>query len=186
MNRPGALIAALPAVLGFVPENSLVLVSLDHGELGSVLRVDLSDELVDRVGHLAEIAAAAAPEAAIAVIVDADGAHCPQCNEDYRHLSTVLTEALSLHDIVLWAAHVVDRVALGGRWHCMDGCGSAGTVDDPSASPLAAAAVLDGRRLFLLGESRIDLRRSTGEIEKPDARMEFEGEARPVFNADVP
>jgi len=148
LNRPGALIAALPAVLGFVPENSLVLVSLDHGELGSVLRVDLSEELVDRVGHLAEVAAAAAPEAAIAVIVDADGAHCPQCNEDYRHLSTVLTEALSRHDIVLWAAHVVDRVALGGRWHCVDGCGSAGTVDDPSASPLAAAAVLDGRRLY--------------------------------------
>src|ERR1700761_4508135 len=148
LNRPGALMAALPAVLGFVPENSLVLVSLDHGELGSVLRVDLSEELVDRVGHLAEIAAAAAPEAAIAVIVDADGAHCPQCNEEYRHLSTVLTEALSRHDIVLWAAHVVDRVALSGRWHCVDGCGSAGTVDDPSASPLAAAAVLDGRRLY--------------------------------------
>jgi hypothetical protein len=55
---------------------------------------------------------------------------------------------LSEHDIELWAAHVVDRVALGGRWHCVDGCGSAGPVDDPSASPLAAAAVLDGRRLY--------------------------------------
>ena len=30
----------------------------------------------------------------------------------------------------------------------MDGCGSSGMVDDPSASPLAAAAVLDGRRLY--------------------------------------
>ncbi|HWF27160.1 MAG TPA: DUF4192 domain-containing protein [Mycobacterium sp.] len=148
LNGPGALIAALPAVLGFVPENSLVLVSVGDGELGSVLRVDLSEELVDRVGHLAEVAAAAGPEAAIAVIVDADGAHCAGCDEEYRHLSTVLTEALSQHDIVLWAAHVVDRVALGGRWHCVDGCGSAGAVDDPSASPLAVAAVLDGRRLY--------------------------------------
>lgn len=148
LNRPGALIAALPAVLGFVPEDSLVLVSVGGGELGSVLRVDLSDELADRVGHLAEVAATAAPEAAIAVIVDADGAHCPGCNEEYRHLSTALTEALAQHDIVLWAVHVVDRVALGGRWHCVDGCGSAGAVDDPSASPLAAAAVLEGRRLY--------------------------------------
>jgi hypothetical protein len=148
LNRPGALIGALPAVLGFVPENSLVLVSLDDGELGSVLRVDLSEELVDGVGELAEIAAAAAPEAAIAVIVDAEGAHCPGCNEEYRQLCAVLTEALSQHDIVLWAAHVVDRVALGGRWHCVDGCGASGAVDDPSASPLAAAAVLDGRRLY--------------------------------------
>ncbi|MFZ1177641.1 MAG: DUF4192 domain-containing protein, partial [Mycobacterium sp.] len=139
---------ALPAVLGFVPENSLVLVSLGGGELGSVMRVDLSEELANRVGHLADVAAAAGPEAAIAVVVDADGAHCPSCNEEYRQLCTALTDALSQHDIELWAAHVVDRVALGGRWHCVDGCGSSGLVDDPSASPLAAAAVLDGRRLY--------------------------------------
>ena len=122
--------------------------SLDGGELGSVMRVDLSEELLDRVEHLAEVAAAAAPEAAIAVIVDADGAHCPRCNEDYRQLCTVLAEALAQHDIELWAAHVVDRIAAGGRWHCVDGCGSSGVVDDPSASPLAVAAVLDGRRLY--------------------------------------
>ena len=52
------------------------------------------------------------------------------------------------HGIELWAAHVVDRVAAGGRWHCADGCGAAGAVDDPSSSPLAVAAVLDGRRLY--------------------------------------
>ena len=126
----------------------MVLVSLGGGELGSVMRVDLSEELVDRVGHLAGVAAAAEPEAAIAVIVDADGAHCPRCNEEYRQLCAELADALSQHDIELWAAHVVDRVAVGGRWHCVDGCGSSGAVDDPSASPLAAAAVLDGRRLY--------------------------------------
>ncbi|WP_234786501.1 DUF4192 family protein, partial [Mycolicibacter sinensis] len=77
LNRPGALIAALPAILGFVPEKSLILVSVDGGELGAVLRVDLCDELADTVGHLADVAAAAAPAAAIAVIVDAAGARCP-------------------------------------------------------------------------------------------------------------
>jgi hypothetical protein len=148
LNRPGALIAALPAVLGFVPENSLILVSLDGGEMGSVLRVDLSEEVTGRVGHLAEIAAAAEPEAAIAVIVDADGAHCPGCNDEHRQLCAALAEALAQNGIQLWAAHVVDRVALGGRWHCAEGCGSSGLVDDPASSPLAAAAVLEGRRLY--------------------------------------
>jgi hypothetical protein len=148
LNRPGAVIAALPAVLGFVPEKSLVLVSIDDGELGSVMRVDLSRALAGGVGHLAEVAAAADPEAAIAVIVDDEGAGCPTCNEEYRELCAALTEELSQRDIVLWAAHVVDRVAAGGRWYCVDGCGSAGAVDDPSASPLAMAAVLDGRRLY--------------------------------------
>lgn len=148
LSRPGALIAALPAVLGFIPENSLVLVSLEDRHLGSVMRVDLSEELLARVGHLAEVAAAARPEAVIAVIVDADGAHCPSCNDEYRQLCEALAESLSQHDIELWATHVVDRVALGGRWHCVEGCGSSGLVEDPSASPLAAAAVLEGRRLY--------------------------------------
>jgi hypothetical protein len=148
LNRPGALVAALPAVLGFVPENSLVLVSVDGGELGAVLRVDLSEELVDEVGHLVEVAAAAQPEAVIVVVINEEGAHCPPCNEEYRHLCAVLTEALAQHHIELWSAHVVDRVARGGRWHCVDGCGASGTVDDPSASPMAAAAVLEGRRLY--------------------------------------
>lgn len=113
-----------------------------------MMRVDLSEELVDGVEQLAEVAAAATPEAVIAVIVDADGAYCPSCNEEYRQLAAALAEALSQHHIELWATHVVDRVAFGGRWHCAEGCGSSGLVDDPAASPLAAAAVLEGRRLY--------------------------------------
>ncbi|BAX91970.1 DUF4192 domain-containing protein [Mycobacterium shigaense] len=148
LDRPAALIAALPAVLGFVPENSLVLVALGDGELGAVLRVDLTDDLADRIEHLVEVTAAAVPEAVIAVIVDADGAGCPHCNSDYRQLCGLLGDALSQHDIELWAAHVVDRVAVGGRWYCVDGCGAGGAIDDPSASPMAAAAVLEGRRLY--------------------------------------
>ncbi len=148
LNRPGALIAGLPAILGFVPEKSLILVAVDGGELGSVLRVDLADALADLAGRVAEVAAAAAPAAAIAVIVDAQGARCPACNDQHRRLVAALCEELADRDIVLLSAHVVDRIAAGGRWHCADGCGAGGPVDDPDASPLAAAAVLEGRRLY--------------------------------------
>ena len=148
LNRPGVLIAALPAVLGFVPEKSLVLVTVDRGEMGCVMRVDLSDELTGSVEHLADVAATAKPDSAIAVVVDDEGANCRMCNDEYRRLADTLTETLAERGIELLAAHVVDRVAAGGRWHCADGCGHAGTVDDPSASPLAVAAVLDGRRLY--------------------------------------
>lgn len=189
LSRPGALIAALPAVLGFVPEKSLILVSLSEGQLGAVLRADLSDDLADRLGHLAEVAGAAGPESAIAVIVDAEGAHCPGCNEEYRQLSAALAEALTQRDIELWAAHAVDRVAVGGRWHCADGCGCSGPVDDPSASPLAAAAVLDGRRLYPL---RADLQaviavddpvgsaELTGAVEQQVVRRRLEHRADPA------
>jgi hypothetical protein len=164
LHRPGALIAALPAVLGFVPEKSLVLVSVGDGELGAVMRVDLSDGLAQQIAHLAEVAAAAEPEAAIAVIIDADGAECPVCNEDYREICDELTDALSQNGIALWATHVVDRLATGGRWHCVDGCGAGGLIDDPSASPVAAAAVLDGRRLYA---RRADLQAVVA-VEEPD------------------
>nr|WP_090274788.1 DUF4192 domain-containing protein [Mycolicibacterium komanii]CRL67731.1 hypothetical protein CPGR_00757 [Mycolicibacterium komanii] len=148
LDRPAVLIAALPAVLGFVPEKSLVLVTVDRGALGCVMRVDLSDELPESVEHIAEVAASARPDAAIAVVVDEDGAGCRLCNDEYRELAAMLASALADRGIELLAAHVVDRVAAGGRWHCADGCGASGTVDDPAASPLAMAAVLDGRRLY--------------------------------------
>ena len=148
LNRPGVLIAALPAVLGFVPEKSLVLVTVDRGDMGCVMRVDLSDELAHSLEHVADVAAAARPDSAIAVVIDEDGANCRMCNDEHRELAGLLTTVLADRGIELLAAHVVDRVAAGGRWHCADGCGNAGTVEDPSASPLAAAAVLDGRRLY--------------------------------------
>ncbi|WP_083741461.1 DUF4192 domain-containing protein [Mycobacterium sp. MS1601] len=154
LDRPGALIAALPAVLGFTPTNSLVLVSVERGQLGAVLRVDLGPDLIDRLDELVSVAAAAHPDAVIAVIVDESGALCPCCGDRYRRLCAVLADELAEYDIPLWAAHLVDKVAEGGRWHCVDGCGSRGRVDDPESSPVAAAAVLDGRRLYA---SRADL-----------------------------
>jgi hypothetical protein len=181
MNRPGALIAALPAVLGFEPESSLVVVTVDRGEMGCVMRVDLSPELIDSVGHIAEVAAAAEPDAAIAVVVDAEGAACPMCNEEYRDLVTRLTGSLSGRGIELLAAHVVDRVSAGGRWHCADGCGSGGVIDDPSASPLAVAAVLDGRRLY---NRRAELQAVIG-VTDPDRSAELAEVIRELARQDI-
>lgn len=147
-DRPGALIAAVPAILGFVPESSFVLVTVERGQVGCVLRVDLDDFTPDTVQQMADAAAASHPERAVAVIVDADGMGCRMCRDEHRELIGLTIDALRGHDIELWAAHVVDRIAVGGRWQCADGCGSTGAVDDPSSSPLALAAVLDGRRLY--------------------------------------
>ncbi|MGK2881148.1 MAG: DUF4192 domain-containing protein [Mycobacterium sp.] len=167
-TKPGALIAALPAVLGFVPEKSLVLVSLQQGQMGAVMRADLTDDLDLQVGHLARLAAGAQPTAVIAVFVDATGAGCEQCDEEFLHVAGLLGAALGAYGISLYATHVVDSVAVGGRWHCVDGCGAEGPVDDPSASPLAAAAVLDGRRLY---GARSELAASTAVDDERAARV---------------
>lgn len=148
VDNPAALIAAIPAVLGFVPERSLVLVSVEDGRMGAVMRADLSDDLTENIDRLAQIAANSGADRIVAVIVDEDGALCPMCNEDHRRMSGRLRAALAGRDVDLCAVHIVDRIAAGGRWCCVDGCGARGLVDDPGASPLAAAAVLDGRRLY--------------------------------------
>ncbi len=148
LTRPGALIAALPAVLGFVPHSSLVLVTVDRGELGCVMRADLADDMTEHIERLVDLAATAGADAVIAVVVDDESPDCRACDDRYRVLASVLDDALAAHDIELCAAHVVDRVAAGGYWRCADGCGEQGWVDDPGASPLAMAAVLDGRRLY--------------------------------------
>lgn len=148
LDRPGTLIAALPAVLGFVPEKSLVLMTLEHGELGCVMRVDLSAELHETLEHVAEVAAASGPDAAVAVIVDEDGASCRMCLDEHRELEATLADALEAHDVALLACYVVDRLQAGGRWNCPGDYSMTGTIDDPMCSPMAAAAVLDGRRLY--------------------------------------
>ena len=71
VDRPGALIAALPAVLGFVPEKSLVLVSLEEGRMGAVMRADLAADLMDNIDRLAEIAATSGADTVVAVIITA-------------------------------------------------------------------------------------------------------------------
>ncbi|TPG37039.1 DUF4192 domain-containing protein [Mycolicibacterium hodleri] len=148
LNRPAAMIAALPAVLGFVPEKSLVLLTVEDGGLGCVMRVDLSAALPETLAHLAEVATASDPDAAIAVVVDEDGASCRMCLDEHQALAADLKDQLDECGIELLATYVVDRLQAGGRWRRADTYAGAGTIEDPMSSPMAAAAVLDGRRLY--------------------------------------
>lgn len=141
LGRPATLIAALPAVLGFVPENSLTVVTLDGGNLGCVMRVDLSPDLIGNTAALAEVVAASGHHGALAVIVDERRADHGELADDL--VLSMADEGIDLHVVLL-----VDRIAAGGRWSCVCGCGAHGLIDDPESSPLAAAAVLDGRRLY--------------------------------------
>ncbi|EHB48648.1 hypothetical protein MycrhDRAFT_5489 [Mycolicibacterium rhodesiae JS60] len=140
LTSPSALIRELPAVLGFRPEQSLIVVVISNGALKTVLRVDLDDALAT-LGQLAEVTAGQEPDGVIAVIVDAhDGNH--------NALIDALDAALNDRSVMLIGAHVVDAIAEGGRWHCPDRCGVGGVLDDPAASVMAAAAVTNGRRLY--------------------------------------
>ena len=188
LNRPGTLIAAVPSVLGFVPEKSLVIVTVENGALGCVMRVDLSPELPDTLEHVAEVAAASGPDAAIAVIVDEDGASCRMCSDEHRDLVATLGGALDDHGIELLASYVVDRLEEGGRWHCPGDYSTTGTIDDPMSSPMAAAAVLDGRRLYahraeLQDVIAVDDPDRTAALHTAILRAEHDGDRRPDEDA---
>ena len=107
--------------------------------MGAVLRADLSDADSDAVDTRTPGGAGGrvGPEIAIAVIVDADGAACRMCADDYRDLAARAGgRARAVGGSSCSPRHVVDMVAAGGRWYCADGCGSAGVVEDPTASPV--------------------------------------------------
>jgi hypothetical protein len=116
--------------------------------MGAVLRINLAEDLCDHLDGMVAAAAAGYADHAIAVIVDEDGASCRMCADEHRLLAAAVEDALDEHGIELLGTYVVDRVAAGGRWHCADGRANRGIVDDPNASPMAMAAVLDGRRLY--------------------------------------
>lgn len=194
LDRPGALIAAVPAVLGFVPEDSLVLVTLAGTEMGAVVRTDLEDEVLDGLGHLAEVAGSGSADAAVAVIVDEDGLHCRMCSDEHRRRANALQSLLADYGIKLLAVYVVDKIEADGRWICADGCGNSGVIDDPSSSPLAVAAVLDGRRLYtrradLLGViAGVDAKRTAAlreVLEKPSAPSEYRARSDGDIRAEV-
>ncbi|MEU0494460.1 DUF4192 domain-containing protein [Mycobacterium sp. NPDC006124] len=186
-SRPAALLAALPAVLGFVPEDSLVLVTFEDGQLGCVMRMDLCDDVADPLDQMVDVAATSGSAAAVAVIVDEDGAACRMCVGDHQWWAAMLDAQLADRGVELLATYVVDRLEAGGRWHRADGEPGSGTVDDPMSSPMAAAAVLDGRRLYarrteLQAVVAVDPVRAEG-LRMALLRAEHDGELRPDADA---
>lgn len=141
------LISAIPSLVGFLPEYSLVVVTFAADEIGVVLRIDLSDASagVDRVAELA--AQQEGADTAVAVIVDGDGASCSACAGTHQRLVETVSDALEERGIILAGAFVVDSIRTGGRWHCADGCGDQGVLDNPSYDALLVAAKT-GRRIY--------------------------------------
>lgn len=144
------VIQGLPGVLGFVPTESLVVVTVKSDEVDCVMRLDLAEAVhAGALDQVADLVVRAGADRAVAVIVSADGALCQMCGDDYRKLIEDLSRALWLHGGRPLDGYVVDRIATGGRWHCVDeNCDFGGVLSDPAASVMAAAAVAAGRRMY--------------------------------------
>ncbi|MBF6203201.1 DUF4192 domain-containing protein [Streptomyces gardneri] len=163
VDDPGELIAAVPAMLGFTPERSVVVLVLRSGTVGgaiidAVVRFDLDAPGGRRVRG-ATLAAAVAricahDEAAevLAVVVD-ERAVEPESRADphgcaagrFDVLVGSLGRRLAACDISLGGVWAVPAITAGQHWWTLAGPRRRGVLRDPAASLVALTHVLDGR-----------------------------------------
>ncbi|NMO89840.1 DUF4192 domain-containing protein [Actinomycetospora sp. TBRC 11914] len=152
---PQDLVASLPSMLGFVPEDSFVVVAMHrHGgrsRVGGMARVDLVPRAepheraeVDRVlvAAVRQRLEPAAPDSLVVVVVaDTD----PDGEPPHRALVAALRESFDEIGVPVTGAVWAARVAEGAPWACYDDCGCTGTVSDPTGTLAAAETAAAGR-----------------------------------------
>jgi hypothetical protein len=150
----GELVAAVPAMLGFHPRESLVLMATggrSGHRLGLTLRVDLPPpEHPDYTDHAELVVASAVrgmlldePAGVIAVVVSESGD--PPRALPHPLLARRVASALEAASLPLHASMWAERTAGGARWACYEPCGCAGVVPDPATTAFIAAVVAEGR-----------------------------------------
>ncbi|NQE93237.1 DUF4192 domain-containing protein [Nocardia terpenica] len=161
VEQPAEFIAAIPALLGFVPERSLVVCLLqDTPErpgavfLGAVARHDLDvsgcGAWVRVAGQLAAICVQERAVGVVVLVVD-DRASVTRAGRPgarasrHRDLIRALGGALRAADVTLADAWAAREIATGAPWWSLTDPERTGTQQDPSASPVTLAHVLDGR-----------------------------------------
>jgi hypothetical protein len=140
LDDMGELIAGIPSMIGFPPQDSLVLMTFHIGEriqLGATMRMDLPDRehAPDLVAQLCLTAVANEAEVAVPVLVggSADPPELP-----YRWLMDLVVEELDDVDIPIVHAIWVPAVEFGETWWCYVDEECTGQVRDPQSSALAA------------------------------------------------
>lgn len=161
VDDPGELIAALPAMLGFVPERSLVVAVLHEpsrtgaAAIEAIVRFDL-----DGIGDPRRVEQFTACVGSICVRERANTVLAMFIDErvEARAVQALraaaLLEAFGGAGIAVRGAWTVPGIVAGARFHSLFDRTAGGVVGDPSASPVTLSQVLDGRQI----------RRSRGEL----------------------
>lgn len=163
VDDPAELIAAVPAMLGFTPERSVVVLVLRHAAGGgaivdAVVRFDLDSPGGRRVrgatlaSAIARICAHDEAAEVLAVLVDERavepeaGVDRPACAAGrFDVLVGSLGRRLAACDISLAGVWAVRSITAGQRWWTVTGPRRRGVLRDPAASLVTLTHVLDGR-----------------------------------------
>ncbi len=140
-KTPADLLAMVPYLLGFHPEDSLVLIALGDAGRPFHARADLPHDAadVDRLARHLGSAAGRQGVRAVALVAYT-------CDEMLGRVATgALARCLDQHGIEVKAAVRAD----GDRWFCLHpepcACPAAGTPYDVASHPFTAESVVEGR-----------------------------------------
>lgn len=140
VSGPGALVAAVPSMMGFVPTESIVCIPLEDGRVGTVIRSNLgllADPMAVK-SVVRSFAAAGDFDSLILIAVGADPVARQQA------LRAVSLECQATGHIVADTIHVAE-IAEGKRWR--NRAGNSGALPDPATTETAAAQVAAGRQV---------------------------------------
>lgn len=142
ITNAGDLIAAVPALLGFTPTESIIAIGINDGssKLGVVIRTDVSDVTT---AHLAQITQILTNDGAgaVVILVVAD-----------EHYAAAITVAGQLRDHAAEAGidtlQLIHTRRIGALFAWLDLItGNNGIQNDPHGSAVAAAQVIEGHRI---------------------------------------
>ncbi|ASR37476.1 hypothetical protein BAY61_23495 [Prauserella marina] len=168
LRGPGELLAATPHLLGFSPQDSVLLIGHggDRDRVGSVLRADLPP-LGDEPGLAASLRLPLLRGGVSAVTVAVVGRHPgEQANgPPHRALVGELADLFAAADVPVRHSVWASEIVRGARWLCYDDAGCHGEIPDPGSSALAAATAHAGLVTY---PSRHDMERALLEEASPE------------------
>ncbi|WP_280399250.1 DUF4192 domain-containing protein [Nocardia carnea] len=159
LDDPGDLLAAIPAMLGFCPERSLILAVLCAGTeaphsavVDLVVRFDLLRPVDRRPPDTTTVAAAAARVCArpgvvgvLAVLVDDDLVEPENALAEPVPVLAELERRLAAAAVPVRAAWAAPVIRAGHPWWSLTDPRERGLIADPAASRVTLNRVLDGR-----------------------------------------
>ncbi|WP_062985981.1 DUF4192 domain-containing protein [Nocardia anaemiae] len=166
VDDPGELIVAVPAMVGFVPQRSLVVAVLRDAPnpgrspiIDAVLRFDLETDGGSRRGlaavyaqAVAQICAAEGASEVLAVIVDDRVRESRRTHRQgavstgpWAALIASFARRLAQQEVFVEGAWAVRAIEKDQRWWSLLEANRRGVLPDPAASMVTVAHVLDGR-----------------------------------------
>ncbi|WP_051182841.1 DUF4192 domain-containing protein [Nocardia vinacea] len=162
VDDPGELIVAVPAMVGFVPQRSLVVAVLRDAPnpkrspiIDAVLRFDLQPRgrsqrrlTTAYAQAVAQICAAEGASQVLAVIVDdrvREPRHSATVTGPWAALVAAFAQRLAQQEVFLEGAWAVRAIEKDQRWWSLLEANRRGVLPDPAASMVTVAHVLGGR-----------------------------------------